>query len=85
MFLPIAGEGQQSAFAHKASLAEAGIYFDDDYDYSQHLRTRGAANAEVVSVDKKAMKKHLKVGFLYLPGGVRGEDWLGSADGSSFP
>ena len=33
------------------SLAQHGVYYDDGYDYMQHLRERGADGAEVVEVD----------------------------------
>ncbi len=57
-------------YERKARNAELGIFFDDDYDYSQHLRERGLEGAETVLADlsevDKALKEKVKQG-LVLP------------------
>eukprot|EP00051_Salpingoeca_urceolata_P011286 m.139594 g.139594 ORF g.139594 m.139594 type:complete len:246 (-) comp17062_c4_seq1:510-1247(-) len=42
---------RQVVHERKAALASAGVYFDDDYNYEQHLRPRGAPGAEVIEAD----------------------------------
>ena len=44
-------------YAKKAALAEAGIFFDDDYDYSQHLRDSGQPGAEFIAADATVLKQ----------------------------
>lgn len=46
-------------FKAKAELADAGVLFSDDYDYSQHLRVRRdpAEGGDVYMADQKQLKK----------------------------
>ena len=44
--------------ARQAELAELGIFYDDGYDYMQHLRERGGmAGSELVAADPQVMAK----------------------------
>jgi hypothetical protein len=44
----------------KAQQAMLGIYYDDEYDYSQHLRDVGGADAETIEADPKDVENILR-------------------------
>ena len=46
-----AAKDRSRKYNGKAELAQCGVFFEDDYDYTRHLRTRGAPGAEMVAVD----------------------------------
>jgi hypothetical protein len=48
-------------YTEKANLADAGILFDDNYDYSQHLKERRPEDdTNVYAADPKALAKVLE-------------------------
>lgn len=61
---------ERALYDRKAKNAELGIFFDDDYDYSQHVRERGQEGAEATLADlaevSKIVKEKVKQG-LVLP------------------
>ena len=46
----------------RVDLAQLGIYYDDDYDYMQHLREtgQGGGETEVVAADPRTLKTILR-------------------------
>eukprot|EP00039_Didymoeca_costata_P030566 m.30225 g.30225 ORF g.30225 m.30225 type:complete len:474 (+) comp8184_c0_seq1:236-1657(+) len=51
------GEARKEQYDKKAELALSGIFYDDEYDYNQHLRERGAEDAEYIPADPEKMAK----------------------------
>lgn len=54
-----APEAAKRAAVRKAELAQLGIFYDDEYDYSQHLKDRGGGGSgtELIAADPKVMVK----------------------------
>eukprot|EP00911_Craspedida_sp_UC1_P001750 UC1_evm1s1334 len=57
---PKASAGGSADLGRKEEQVKHGIFFDDEYDYMQHVRERGAADASVIEADPKDVAKVLK-------------------------
>lgn len=56
---PRAGGGD-TALSRKEEQLKYGVFFDDEYDYMQHLRPSGAPDAAVAYADEKELARLLK-------------------------
>lgn len=54
-------EELRGEYARKEKLAQYGVYYDDDYDYMQHLRARGGGgDVEVIEANHDIVEERLK-------------------------